>query len=443
MNKFYKSSVMHTLLIGCFLMVTSFAVAQQNMGRNNCDYTVIMHKNTAPTGIGGWEGASIMFFGEGDTYITSCTLEDGDYGEVIVSLPQEEIVCKWMPGNDDYWINFEIIDPLGDEIFSGWGGGLSNPFFTFTSACSLENPAMPENFILRGSENGLEATLSWTNPATTQSGNPTTLSAVSVLRNGQLVQSFENPEAGAEVTWIDSNVPLPGIYTYSVYAVNEVGESPKAVATDTIGAYAVVPTTGSLTVNSCACFVTCELSNIGLYPTNYNGVLIINPCDEGKVVTLAGHHHIYDGFMGGEKDHLYVYDGVGTEGTLLGDFTDSCWDGDTLNVTSISGPVTIHFVTGVQGGCQGFEICATCTEQTSVNELDNSKMTVYPNPADNQIIVEADDVETLTLFDGCGRKIATTNDKMMNTSDIKGGVYILNVRTHDGQNYNKSVVILH
>lgn len=424
-------------------MVTNFVVAQQTTGRNNCDYTVVMHKNTAPTGIGGWEGAYIMFFGEGNTYFTSCTLEDGDYGEAVVSLPQEEIECRWTPGSDDYWITFEIIDPLGNEIYSGWGGDLTNPFFTFTSYCSTETPTAPENFILTGSENALEASLSWTNPSTTQGGNPTTLNTVNVLRNGQLIQTFEAPEAGADMTWTDANVPFPGIYSYSIYATNDDGESPKAEASDTIGMYAVVPLTGSLTVNSCACFITCVKDNIGLYFTENNGILTINPCEEGKAVTLAGHHHIYDGFMGGDKDHLYVYDGVGTSGTLLGDFTDSCWDGDTLNVTSMTGPLTIHFVSGIMGGCQGFEICATCVENVAVNEIDDTNVVIYPNPAHDQVVVEVENMKKLTLFDSCGRKIAESTDNVMKTSDIKDGMYILNIKLQDGKHINKNVVIMH
>ncbi len=444
MIKLNTSKVRQTILLVSLLTLSAFVTAQQSAiaNRDNCDYTVIMHKNTAPTGIGGWEGAEIQFWQVAGSFITSCTLTEGDYGEAIVSLPQEDIECKWMSGNNDYWINFEIVDPVGTEIFSGWGGNLQNPFFTFTSNCSQEIPAAPENLVVEGSESDLMASLSWTNPSSTQSGNPTTLLSVVVLRGDEIVHTIDNPEAGASETWED-NVPLPGIYAYSVYAVNENGNSGSATSQDTVGVYRVLPVSGNETITSCCATIVSEGDYLGLYPSNYNATITINPSEPNHLVKLFGSQYINGGEMGGTADHLFVYDGIGTSGELLADFTGTCFNGDTIDVTSLSGAITIHMIANGQGGCRGFNIYSTCTASQTVNELNDGNLAIYPNPADNQIVIDNENVEYATIYDVYGRSIKQTCDKVINTSEIDNGTYILIIRMGDGNIINKKIVIIH
>ena len=64
-----------------------------------------MHKNSAPTGIHGWEGASILFMNDNNDVLLSCALDDDvDEGELTSGFPHENVKCYWMNGNDDYWI---------------------------------------------------------------------------------------------------------------------------------------------------------------------------------------------------------------------------------------------------------------------------------------------------------------------------------------------------
>ena len=54
----------------------------------------------------------------------------------------------------------------------------------------------------------------------------------------------------------------------------------------------------------------------------------------------------------------YVYDGESVDGQLLADFTNSCFDekddskATDIDVTSITGELTIHFKTGDMSGCR-------------------------------------------------------------------------------------------
>ena len=64
-----------------------------------------------------------------------------------------------------------------------------------------------------------------------QTENLTSLTAVRILRNGELVKTIENPALGTELTFKDENLD-PGAYTYSVVTVNADGEGP-AMSADT------------------------------------------------------------------------------------------------------------------------------------------------------------------------------------------------------------------
>ena len=70
----------------------------------------------------------------------------------------------------------------------------------------------------------------------------------------------------------------------------------------------------------------------------------------------------------------YVYDGESVDGLLLADFTNSCFDekddskATDIDVTSITGALTIHFKTGDMGGCRGFNLFTSCRDVAGSNE---------------------------------------------------------------------------
>ena len=65
-------------LIICFTTAhTNDATASQPGTRDGeCDYRVVMHKNSAPTGTHGWEGAFIMFVDDNNQTLATCTLPE-------------------------------------------------------------------------------------------------------------------------------------------------------------------------------------------------------------------------------------------------------------------------------------------------------------------------------------------------------------------------------
>lgn len=427
-------------LLICFAIVNTNQVTASTLGTRDgeCNYRIVMHKNSAPMGIHGWEGAFIMFMNDGNQTLATCTLADDlDEDEVTIGFPNEHVNCYWVNGANDYWINFEIYDYNDALVFEGWGGGVSNLFFDFTPDCSTNSPNPCEHFNATGALDALESYLTWNNPSTTVSGEPVTLSSIVILRDDEIVATIDNPTAGAEMTWADET-PRAGEYSYSIYATNESGQSVLSSDIDTVGVYNIIPLYGHDYVTSYFGFVRCELDNIGLYPSGYDGQLTIYPAEEGKFMHIEGIHYIYDGSMGGDSDHLYVYDGESINGALLADLSGSCFDKGTLDVTSNSGALTLHFVTGTMGGCRGLEIYTSCSDVAAVGESNETEtIEIYPNPAHDVIYIEGENIGKVEMYNSLGQQVFSDEnvDKIL-VNNYPSGIYVIKIG-----NETKRVVI--
>ena len=443
MTKSLLSIAMGLILSFATAITNEVSASQLDTRDGECNYRIVMHKNSAPTGTHGWEGAFIMFMNDSNQTLATCALNDElDYEEVTIGFPHEHVNCYWMSGADDYWINFEIYDYNDALVFEGWGGGVSGLFFDFTPDCSTDSPNPCESFNATGAVDALESYLSWTNPSTTVSGNPVTLSSVVILRDDEIIETIENPTAGAEMTWTDAT-PRAGEYSYSIYAVSKVGQSAISSDVDTVGMYNIIPLYGHDNVTSYYGFVRCELSNIGLYPTGYDGKLTLRPAEEGKYMHIEGIHYIYDGSFGGDPDHLYVYDGEDTNGALLADLSNSCFDEKSdergvLDVTSMSGALTLHFVTGQMGGCRGLQIYTSLSETAAVGEsTENETVEIYPNPAQDVIYIEGENIGRVEMYNALGQRVFTDeNIDKIRVDSYPSGIYVIKAG-----NVTKRVVI--
>lgn len=421
--------------------LTNNALASNlDMKDGECNYRIAMHKNSIPTGIHGWEGAFIMFMNDSNQTLATCTLDDDlDDDEVVIGFPQEHVNCFWMSGADDYWIHFEIYDNNDNLVFEGWGHELNGVFFDFTPDCgSNDNPAGIEGFNATGAIETLESYLTWTNPATTVNGDPVSLSSVVIImRDGEIVETISNPTAGAEMTWVDAT-PHAGEFSYAIYAVNEAGQSTVSSDIDTVGMYNIIPFSGHESVTSHYGFVRSELNNIGIYPSGYDGKLTIIPAEENTYMHIEGFHYIYDGFYGGDLDHLYVYDGEDTSGALLADLSYSCLSMGTLDVTSVSGALTLHFVTGEVGGCRGLQIYTSCSPVAAIGEnAENETIDIYPNPAHDVIYIEGENIGTVEMYNALGQRVfMDENVDIIRVDNYPSGIYVIK-----SGNVTKRVVI--
>ena len=97
-------------------------------------------------------------------------------------------------------------------------------------------PAAVNNLtVTPGASGALSAAITWTNPSLTYNGGAlTSITAVKVYQNGELVHTVPNPAPGSAGSH-NVTVTVAGNYTYKVIAENAAGEGPDAKSTVWIG----------------------------------------------------------------------------------------------------------------------------------------------------------------------------------------------------------------
>lgn len=80
------------------------------------------------------------------------------------------------------------------------------------------------------------------------------------------------------------------------------------------------------------------------------------------------------------------------------------------------------------------------TEYFSVEEVDASYMTVYPNPASETLYVNAENVELVEIYDMTGRKVLATPLNVVDLRGVEAGVYFVTVNAGNVTKTTKLVV---
>jgi len=75
----------------------------------------------------------------------------------------------------------------------------------------------------------------------------------------------------------------------------------------------------------------------------------------------------------------------------------------------------------------------------------NSLFRIFPNPANNYIIIEGSEIETVSLYNNLGQLItsvtATDNFVKVNTNDYNSGIYFLHIHTVSGITTTEKIII--
>lgn len=113
----------------------------------------------------------------------------------------------------------------------------------------------------------------------------------------------------------------------------------------------MVPASGSNTVTACNGFLYDHAGPDANYSSSLNGYTVIYPEEASCVVNISGTYNTESCC-----DHIYIYDGVGTAGTLLGQYQGT----GSIDVTSTAGPLTVQFTTDGSVQYTGFELEFSC-----------------------------------------------------------------------------------
>ena len=80
------------------------------------------------------------------------------------------------------------------------------------------------------------------------------------------------------------------------------------------------------------------------------------------------------------------------------------------------------------------------TISISTYNTKNSIIKIYPNPAQNKITIDANDIIDVKLFDVIGKQITSTKDNNVDVRNLPEGVYFIQVQTKQSITTQKIIV---
>ncbi|WP_147678477.1 T9SS type A sorting domain-containing protein [Algibacter pacificus] len=120
-------------------------------------------------------------------------------------------------------------------------------------------------------------------------------------------------------------------------------------------------------------------------------------------------------------------------------------EGSTPNLTSGTTYKLRVFRTLAQAdnnSYKSFSIHSTSTLSTQNVSVENST-SIYPNPADTELNISMSDNQSITsveLYTILGKKIMSTNNKKIDISNLNPGLYLVRIKTSQGQTSKKIVI---
>lgn len=238
------------------------------------------------------------------------------------------------------------------------------------------------------------------------------IDSILILRNCEVIHRELNAAGGAQVTFDDTDAL--GICHYSVipYAYDFVGD----VRCDTI-------------LNGPTCEMTFYLhdsigdgwiaKSISVVDSRGNAVVRFG-LTEGSEATIKLEVPSED-----ELALHWAYSIGGKDAESSFEMYD--WDG--------------HLVYATSGRPYVGELCRFYTGCVdAVGEMEESVLTLYPNPVGNQLTIEGVEVERVDMFNALGQLVGQFHQNVIDFSSFESGVYFLHVSSVEGQPLFEKVI---
>jgi hypothetical protein len=121
------------------------------------------------------------------------------------------------------------------------------------------------------------------------------------------------------------------------------------------------------TLTTCGVTVYDNGGATGNYGNECNATLVLYPETPGSSIAVSGSYNTEN-----EWDSLYIYDGAGTDGMILGGFSGI---GTFATLAASNGPLTIQFISDEHNSRSGFELAVSCVSCTPPINLTVSDVT--------------------------------------------------------------------
>ncbi len=317
-------------------------------------------------------------------------------------------------GKDDAWC------PVGALNTTKYAFNSMNGFTGHIIPNSPEYNNRPENiadFEVAENEDMRSVSISWTNPENNLNGEPLGDFTVYVYRDGEVIFQTEGVK-GSRLVINDMNLDA-GLYQYSIIAENEFGFNKRAYAKILVGD---------------KCDIVFELTDEGgngwkgaaISVTDENGQRIaIITMEEGSEQTIV--MPLLKGNLNFIWNHGWYHNSEGYDTDYECAFVIKNTDDEILYT---SGELSDGIFLTYDNQC----------EHTSVAEVSENNVSLYPNPTDGMVNIESTGTMTISVMNMLGQKVietTATDNANIDLSGFESGIYMVRIETANGTKTEK------
>lgn len=194
------------------------------------DYDYCQQKQRSSYSLANWIALLKSEFDLGRPVYYSGQGEDGGHAFVADGYDEDDFISfnfGWSGSDDDYY----AVDAID---YASSAAAIFNYVPTYVYNNTVQAPTNVT--AVKESDIAQHATITWTNPTKTMNNqNVSTLDQMVVTRDGKVIYTVDNPTPGADMSFVDENVPCYSTFEYRVYAVKEGVKGASGVATESFG----------------------------------------------------------------------------------------------------------------------------------------------------------------------------------------------------------------
>ena len=312
-------------------------------------------------------------------------------------------------GKDDAWCPIGAVNTTkyAFNTLSGFTGHIipNSPEY-------LNRPEAITDFDVVENDDMTSVSISWTNPENNLNGEPLGDFTVYVYRDGEVIFQTEGVK-GSRLVINDMNLDA-GLYQYSIIAENEFGFNKRAYAKILVGD---------------KCDIVFELTDEGgngwkgaaISVTNENGQRIaIITMEEGSEQTIV--MPLLKGNINFIWNHGWYHNSEGYDTDYECAFVIKNTDDEILYT---SGELSDGIFLTYDNQC----------EHTSVAEVSENNVSLYPNPTDGIVNIESTGTMTISVMNMLGQKVietTATDNANIDLSAFESGIYMVRIETENG-----------
>ena len=312
-------------------------------------------------------------------------------------------------GKDDAWCPIGAVNTTkyAFNTLSGFTGHIipNSPEY-------LNRPEAITDFDVVENDDMTSVSISWTNPENNLNGEPLGDFTVYVYRDGEVIFQTEGVK-GSRLVINDMNLDA-GLYQYSIIAENEFGFNKRAYAKILVGD---------------KCDIVFELTDEGgngwkgaaISVTNENGQRItIITMEEGSEQTIV--MPLLKGNLNFIWNHGWYHNSEGYDTDYECAFVIKNTDDEILYT---SGELSDGIFLTYDNQC----------EHTSVAEVSENNVSLYPNPTDGIVNIESTGTMTISVMNMLGQKVietTATDNANIDLSGFEAGIYMVRIDTANG-----------